>query len=262
MHIDAPHSGALLEVRGLEKSFGPQKVLKGINLTVNNGEVAALLGPSGSGKTTLLRCLNFLERADAGTLRIGGLSVSLKNASRKHILAIRRKTAMVFQHYDLFLNKTVLENVTEGLITARKTPKEEAVERAKKVLDQVGLGAKLDARPYQLSGGQQQRAGIARALAVNPRLILFDEPTSALDPEMVKEILDLVRSVAESGVTMIIVTHEMEFAWEAAGKVVFIDNGEIVEEGSPRQVFGSPAHERTKAFLSRFVSAKTPEYFI
>jgi L-cystine transport system ATP-binding protein len=252
----------LIEVRGLEKSFGPLRVLKGIDLTVKNGEVAALLGPSGSGKTTLLRCLNFLEKADAGTLRIGEAAVDMRNISRRQILSMRRKTAMVFQNYDLFLNKTVMENVTEGLLTARGVPKEEALARAEKVLEQVGLSDKLDARPYQLSGGQQQRAGIARALAVNPDVILFDEPTSALDPEKVKEILDLIRAVAKSGVTMIIVTHEMEFAWEAAGKIIFMDNGEIVEEGDPKQVFGSPRHERTKAFLSRFTGTKPPEYFI
>jgi L-cystine transport system ATP-binding protein len=252
----------LIEVRGLEKSFGPLRVLKGIGLAVKNGEVAALLGPSGSGKTTLLRCLNFLEKADAGTLRIGNEEADLRNISRRRILALRRRTAMVFQNYDLFLNKTVLENITEGLVTARRVPKAEAMDRAARVLEQVGLSDKLDARPYQLSGGQQQRAGIARALAVNPDLILFDEPTSALDPEKVKEILDLIRAVAKSGVTMIIVTHEMEFAWEVAGKIIFMDNGEIVEEGDPKQVFGSPRHERTRAFLSRFTGTKPPEYFI
>jgi L-cystine transport system ATP-binding protein len=252
----------LIEVRGLEKSFGPLRVLKGIDLAVKNGEVAALLGPSGSGKTTLLRCLNFLEKADAGTLRIGDEAVDMRNISRRQIFSMRRKTAMVFQNYDLFLNKTVLENVTEGLVTARGVPKGEALVRAVKVLEQVGLSDKLEARPYQLSGGQQQRAGIARALAVNPDVILFDEPTSALDPEKVMEILDLIRAVAKNGVTMLIVTHEMEFAWELAGKIIFMENGEIVEEGDPKQVFGNPRHERTKAFLSRFTSAKPPEYFI
>ena len=220
------------------------------------------MGPSGSGKTTLLRCLNFLEKADGGTLRIGNEAADLRNISRRQILSMRRKTAMVFQNYDLFLNKTVLENVTEGLVTARGVPKGEALARAARVLEQVGLSDKLDARPYQLSGGQQQRAGIARALAVNPEVILFDEPTSALDPEKVKEILDLIRAVAKSGVTMIIVTHEMEFAWEVSGKIIFMDNGEIVEEGDPKQVFGSPRYERTKAFLSRFTGTKPPEYFI
>jgi L-cystine transport system ATP-binding protein len=252
----------VIEVRGVKKSFGPLQVLKGIDLTVKNGEVAALLGPSGSGKTTLLRCLNFLEKADGGTMRIGDDAADLRNISRRRILSMRRKTAMVFQNYDLFLNKTVLENVTEGLVTARRVPREEALARAEKVLEQVGLRDKLDARPCQLSGGQQQRAGIARALAVNPEVILFDEPTSALDPEKVKEILDLIRAVAESGVTMIIVTHEMEFAWEVAGKIIFMDNGEIVEEGDPKQVFGNPRQERTRAFLSRFTGTKPPEYFI
>jgi L-cystine transport system ATP-binding protein len=253
---------SVIEVRGLKKSYGSLEVLKGIDLTVNQGEVVTLLGPSGSGKTTLLRCINFLEKANAGLLRIEGETVDLRKVSSKQILALRRKTAMVFQNYDLFLNKTALENVTEGLIVARKVPKAEAVARAEAVLRKVGLSAKLTSRPHELSGGEQQRVGIARALAVNPAVILFDEPTSALDPEKVNEILDLIRSVAETGVTMIIVTHEMEFAYDIAGKVIFMEAGEIVEQGSPKQVFGSPRHERTKQFLSRFTTTKRPEYFI
>jgi L-cystine transport system ATP-binding protein len=255
-------SGSLIEVKNLRKSFGKHEVLKGIDLTVNQGEVVTLLGPSGSGKTTLLRCINFLEKPSAGTLRIADDEVDLRKVSAKQMLAMRRKTAMVFQNYDLFLNKTALENVTEGLITARKVPKAEAVERAASVLKKVGLGAKFDSRPYQLSGGEQQRVGIARALATNPAVILFDEPTSALDPEKVNEILDLIRSVAETGVTMIVVTHEMEFAYDIADKAVFMDFGEIVEQGDPKQVFGNPRQERTKQFLSRFTTTKRPEYFI
>jgi L-cystine transport system ATP-binding protein len=178
------------------------------------------------------------------------------------MLELRRKTAMVFQNYDLFLNRTALENVTEGLITARKVPRAEALERAESVLQKVGLGHKFDSRPYQLSGGEQQRVGIARALVVNPAVILFDEPTSALDPEKVSEILDLIKSVAETGVTMIVVTHEMEFAYDVANRVVFMEFGEIVEQGDPKQVFGKPREERTKQFLSRFTTTKRPEYFI
>ncbi|MDR0707585.1 MAG: amino acid ABC transporter ATP-binding protein [Treponema sp.] len=252
----------MIEVKNLRKSFGKHEALKGIDLTVNQGEVVTLLGPSGSGKTTFLRCINFLEKPNEGTLRIGNDEVDLRKVSAKQTLAMRRKTAMVFQHYDLFLNKTALENVTEGLVIARKVPRPEAIERAASALKKVGLEAKFDSRPYELSGGEQQRVGIARALAVNPAVILFDEPTSALDPEKVDEILDLIRSVAETGVTMIVVTHEMEFAYDIADKAVFIDFGEIVEQGDPKQIFGNPRQERTRRFLSRFTAAKRPEYFI
>jgi L-cystine transport system ATP-binding protein len=260
--MSATEAAPILEVRGLKKSFGKLEVLKGIDFSVNQGEVVVLMGPSGSGKTTFLRCLNFLEKADEGHLRIEDDEVDLRKVSTRQILAMRRKTAMVFQNYDLFLNRTVLENVTEGLITARKVPRSEAVERAQAVLNKVGLGDRFDSRPFQLSGGQQQRVGIARALAVNPSVILFDEPTSALDPEKVNEILDLIKSVAETGVTMIVVTHEMEFAYDIADRAVFMDFGEIVEQGDPKQLFGRPAQERTKQFLSRFSSTKRPEYFI
>ena len=253
---------SLIKVKNLRKSFGKNEVLKGIDLEVNKGEVVTLFGPSGSGKTTLLRCINFLEKANAGILRIGEDEVDLRKVSTKQILSMRRKTAMVFQHYDLFLNKTAIENVTEGLIIARKVPKAEAFERAASALEKVGLGTKFDSRPYQLSGGEQQRVGIARAIATNPTVILFDEPTSALDPEKVSEILDLIRSVAAMGSTLIVVTHEMEFAYDVADKAVFMDFGEIVEQGDPKQVFCNPHQERTKRFLARFTTAKRPEYFI
>jgi L-cystine transport system ATP-binding protein len=252
----------IIEVRRLVKSFGKREVLKGVDLTVVRGEVAVLFGPSGSGKTTLLRCLNFLERADGGTLRIEDETADLRHASGAQILSMRRKTAMVFQHYDLFQNLSALENVTCALITARKVPRAEAMERAAEALRQVGMADRLDARPWQLSGGQQQRVGIARALAVNPSVIFFDEPTSALDPEKVGEILSLMRSVAKTGVTMIVVSHEMEFAYDVANQAIFMEDGEIIEQGSPKSVFGRPREERTRRFLARFTGARKPEYFI
>jgi L-cystine transport system ATP-binding protein len=255
-------SDTVIEVTGLRKSYGKMEVLKGVDLAVAQGEVVALLGPSGSGKTTLLRCLNFLARADAGVLRIGGQSVDLRRATGREMHALRLQTAMVFQNYDLLLNMTVLQNVTAGLTVARRVPKPEARETAVRILTQVGLGDRLDSRPYELSGGQQQRVGIARALALNPAVLLFDEPTSALDPEKVSEILELIREVATSGVTMIVVTHEMAFAYEVAHRIVFMEEGEIVEQGDPKQVFGAPREERTRQFLSRFTFSRSPEYFI
>jgi L-cystine transport system ATP-binding protein len=190
------------------------------------------------------------------------MEANLASVSKKQIIEMRRMTAMVFQNYDLFLNRTVLENVTEGLIIARKMPKPEAEEIAIGFLKKVGMDGRLGSRPYQLSGGMQQRVGIARALALSPEVILFDEPTSALDPERVEEILALIKEVAESGVTMIIVTHEMEFAYDAADKVIFIDGGEVLEQGPPKVMFKDPQHERTKQFISRFQAGKRPEYFI
>jgi L-cystine transport system ATP-binding protein len=252
----------VIEVKGLRKSFGKLEVLRGVDLSVSQGEVVALLGPSGSGKTTLLRCLNFLAKADAGTLRIGGSSVDLRRATRREIHDMRLQTAMVFQNYDLLLNMTVLQNVTAGLTIARRIPKSEAKATAIRILTQVGLGDRLDSRPFEMSGGQQQRVGIARALALNPMVLLFDEPTSALDPEKVSEILELLREVAQSGVTMIVVTHEMQFAYEVAHRVVFMEGGEIVEQGDPKQVFRSPKEERTRQFLSRFTFSQSPEYFL
>ncbi|MDR3335795.1 MAG: amino acid ABC transporter ATP-binding protein [Treponema sp.] len=252
----------MINVNGLKKAFGKNQVLKGVDVFVQEGEVVVLLGPSGSGKTTLLRCLNFLEKADEGILTLDGQAVNLKKVSSREILTMRRKTAMVFQNYDLFINKNVLENVMEGLIVARKVPKAEAAKIAGDILHKVGLTEKLTSKPFQLSGGQQQRVGIARALALNPKVILFDEPTSALDPEMVTDILELMKSVVKLGVTMIVVTHEMEFAFDVASRVIFMDNGEVVEQGTPKQVFGNPQKERTKQFLSRFTYTKQPEYFL
>ncbi len=244
----------MIEVSNVKKSFGKSEVLKGVSVQVEDGEVVVILGPSGSGKTTLLRCLNFLETADSGELSMGDISVNLKKANKKQILHIRRKMAFVFQNYNLFANKTALENVMEGLVTARKLPRDKAREQAKEALDWVGLSDKYDYYPSRLSGGQQQRVGIARAFVLNPEVILFDEPTSALDPELVGEILDLIKRVAQKGITMIVVTHEMSFAQDVADKVIFMDEGVVVEEGSPAQIFSRPREERTKQFLSRIIS--------
>jgi L-cystine transport system ATP-binding protein len=253
---------SVIEVRGLKKAFKHHEVLRGIDLDVDEGEVVVIIGASGSGKTTLLRCLNFLERADSGSYRLDGLSTDFRHTSNKLAIEFRKKTAMVFQTYGLFLNKTARENVMEGLVVARKIPKQEAGRIADKTLAQVGLADRLDARPYQLSGGEQQRVGIARALALDPEVTLFDEPTSALDPEKVNEILALIKVVVGTGRTAIIVTHEIEFAYDVADRVIFIDDGEIIEQGCPRQVLGSPCQERTCQFLERFTLSKQPEYFI
>jgi L-cystine transport system ATP-binding protein len=249
-------SDNMITVRNLQKAFGDNEVLKGIDLNIKNGEVAALIGSSGSGKTTLLRCINFLENADHGTLCIDNISVNLGRASRRDKYALRRKTAMVFQNYALFMNMSVVRNVMEGLVVVQKKPKDEARAIAEDVLRKVGLSEKFDDKPFELSGGQQQRVGIARALALNPKVILFDEPTSALDPEMVDDILDVIKLVAKTGVTMIVVTHEMQFAYDIANHVVFMDKGYIEEEGTPKQIFDNPRNERTKQFLSRFNLAR------
>ncbi|MBB3112482.1 L-cystine transport system ATP-binding protein [Paenibacillus phyllosphaerae] len=245
----------MIELKGIRKSFGKNEVLRGIDLTVKKGEVVAILGPSGSGKTTLLRCINYLEKPGEGSIRIGGFSLDYKRAGKKDIHALRQHSAMVFQQYNLFAHKTALENVIEGLIVVKKMNKDEARKRGVELLEKVGLGAKLDAYPSQLSGGQQQRVGIARALALEPDVILFDEPTSALDPELVGEVLSVIRKIAKEGITMIIVTHEMGFASDVANHVVFMDGGVIVEEGTPSELFGNPKEERTKQFLKRI----TPE---
>ncbi|AKU30516.1 amino acid ABC transporter ATP-binding protein [Bacillus altitudinis] len=242
----------MIHIKQVHKAFGQNQILKGIDLTVEKGEVVVILGPSGSGKSTFLRCLNFLERADQGEISIHHTTVTFNQAKPKDILAIRRKTAMVFQQYDLFIHKTALENVMEGLVIARKQPKDQAYDTALQLLKKVGLLEKKDAYPHQLSGGQQQRVGIARALALNPEVILFDEPTSALDPELVGETLDVIKQVAQTGVTMIIVTHEMSFAYDIADRVIFMEDGVIVESGTPEEVFEQTKEERTKQFLARF----------
>ena len=241
----------MLEDKNVQKSFGANHVLRGVDLKVEKGDIIVILGPSGSGKTTLLRCLNFLERADQGTMDFDEIHTDLKTASKSTVNQVRKKTAFVFQNYSLFQNKTALENVMEGLVIARKVPKKEAEIIAKKTLDKVGLSERYDYYPSQLSGGQQQRVGIARAIAVNPDVLLFDEPTSALDPELVGEVLNVMKNLAREGATMIVVTHEMTFAQQVASRVIFMDGGVVVEEGSPREIFTRPKEERTSQFLHR-----------
>lgn len=240
----------MLKLTNVHKSFGKVEVLKGISLNVEKGCVTAIIGPSGAGKTTLLRCMNFLEKADSGEMDFDDEKVDLKKAAKKTILSIRRKTAFVFQNYNLFSNKTALENVMEGLVIARKIPKPQAKDMAMKALEKVGLRDRADFYPLSLSGGQQQRVGIARAIAVNPEVILFDEPTSALDPELTGEVLSVIRTLADEGTTMVIVTHEMVFAREIADHVIFMEGGKIVEEGTSSQLFTSPKEERTRKFLA------------
>ncbi|MBP5266235.1 MAG: amino acid ABC transporter ATP-binding protein [Lachnospiraceae bacterium] len=245
----------MVRIDHLHKSFGSNQVLKDINLKIEKGDIVAVLGPSGTGKTTLLRSINFLNDADEGDITVDGLTVNVKHHSKKEVLELRRKTAMVFQHFNLFHNKTVLENVMEGLIVAQKVPKEEAKLRALEEIEKVGLSDKLDAYPASLSGGQQQRVGIARALALSPKVILFDEPTSALDPEKVGEVLAVIKKVAEEGITMIIVTHEMSFAESVANRIIFMDEGRIIEDAAPKEFFSHPKEERTKQFLQKYMES-------
>ena len=261
---------AMLEIRNVQKTFrtyakpglfhrpGARQaaselpVLRGVDLTVEKGDVVAILGPSGSGKTTLLRCLNFLETADAGQLVFDGESFDLAHSSRADIARLRKKTAFVFQNYNLFRNKTALQNVTEGLIVARKLPKEQADEIGMKMLAKVGLADRADYYPRQLSGGQQQRVAIARALALHPDILCFDEPTSALDPELTGEVLRVLRELADRKTTMIIVTHEMHFARDVADRILFMDGGVVVEEGPAKQLIDHPREQRTKQFLAHY----------
>lgn len=243
----------VLRAEHIRKSFGNVEVLKDINLSVEKGSVVSILGPSGTGKTTFLRCLNYLEKPEAGKLTISDVSVDFSHISKKDVQNLRRKSTMVFQQFNLFRNKTVLENVTEGLIYGYGKPKKEAVEIAMKELERVHMADYAKMYPSELSGGMQQRVGIARALAPRPDVILFDEPTSALDPELVGEVLDTIASVATLGITMIIVTHEMHFAQEVSSKVVFMSHGEVVEEGSPDEIFVHPKKEKTRQFLQRML---------
>ena len=240
---------SVLEIRNLHKSFGSLTVLDGVDLTVEKGDVITILGPSGSGKTTLLRCLNFLETADRGEMVFDGKRFDLADVSRKDKRGIRMRTGFVFQNYNLFRNKTALQNVTEGLITARKMEKRKADEIGMKMLRKVGMEERAEYYPSQLSGGQQQRVAIARALASDPEIIYFDEPTSALDPELISEVLAVMRSLAEEGMTMIVVTHEMGFAKNVSSRSIFMEGGRIVEAGPSEEFFTNPRMERTREFL-------------
>ena len=250
---DAP---VLLRAEGLQKSFGSNQVLKSIDLAVRKGEVLALIGPSGSGKTTVLRCLNGLEIPDAGSVSFeGGPAVTFgPGTTQKQAQALRTRSAMVFQTYNLFPHKTVLENVIEGPVQVQKRKRAEAVAEATELLARVGLADKHDQYPHQLSGGQQQRVGIVRALALKPSLLLFDEPTSALDPELVGDVLKVIKELADEGWTMVMVTHELAFAREVADEVVFMDQGVVVERGHPDVVLRAPENERTRQFVHRLLN--------
>ena len=244
----------LLTVRGVRKAFGELEVLRDISFDVPAGTVTAIIGPSGSGKTTVLRTLNALDRADAGVIGIGDVSVDFgAPVDRATLTRFRAQSGMVFQAHNLFPHKTVLQNVIEGPVIVQKRPKAEAIADARRLLDQVGLAEKADQYPYQLSGGQQQRVGIARALALKPKLMLFDEPTSALDPELVGDVLRVIKDLAAEGWTMVIVTHEIRFAQQVADQVLFIEAGVVLEAGPPAQVLGAPSEARTRQFLQRIL---------
>lgn len=236
----------MIKATGIVKTFGELKAVKGVDVEVYDGEVLCIIGPSGSGKSTFLRCLNMLETPDAGTVEIDGVEVTQKNLQE-----MRTKMAMVFQNFNLFAHLSVLDNITIAPINVKGVAKEEAEKKAKELLKLVGLAEKADAFPRNLSGGQKQRVAIARALAMDPEIILFDEPTSALDPEMVGEVLDVMKELAKEGMTMIVVTHEMGFAREVATDVIFMADGEIVEQGKPAELFENPQHERTQSFLKK-----------
>ncbi len=242
----------MIKLENIEKSYGDLKVLDGISLSIEDGEVVALIGPSGTGKTTLLRSINFLSCADKGTITIGDKTVSCQNASNEDIIEMRRRTGMVFQNYNLFTHMTILENVMEGLVTVQKKSKEEAEAIALREIERVNLLGQIDKYPKELSGGQQQRIGIARAMALNPEVMLLDEPTSSLDPEGSADILKTLQELAKLGTTMILATHEMEFAKYVSDRVVFMEGGRIVEQGPPEQIFNHPKEKRTEDFVRRF----------
>ncbi len=238
----------MIEVRDIYKSFGKVKALNGVSATIKKGEVVVIIGPSGSGKSTFLRCLNHLEKIDRGTIIIDNIPLT---ASKTNIHKVREEIGMVFQQFNLFPHLSVLRNITLAQIKVRKRSSEEAEQIARNLLDKVGIPEKADNYPFQLSGGQQQRVAIARALAMQPKIMLFDEPTSALDPEMIGEVLDVMKNLAREGMTMVVVSHEMGFAKEVADRVIFMDEGKIIEEGTPDQLFEHPREERTRVFLSK-----------
>ena len=244
----------MVKLENIHKSFGENHILKGVDLDIKKGEVVVILGPSGSGKTTLLRTINFLDPADEGSITVNDFKVDAKKHNKAEVIELRRKTAMVFQNYNLFANKTILENVMEGLVTVKKFKKSDAEEMSKNILNKVGLSERYDFYPSQLSGGQQQRAGIARALILDPDVILFDEPTSALDPELVRVVLNTIKNVAQTGITMIVVTHEIAFAKEVATRVIFMEGGKVVEQGPPEEILVNPKEPRTQQFLSRITN--------
>jgi len=243
----------MITINNLHKSFNDVTVIKGVNLNIQRGSVIVIIGPSGSGKSTLLRCINGLELPNDGTIKIDQLQVDFSTkTSQKEILNMRRQTGMVFQSYALFPHLTALENIIEGLITVKQMKKKEAIQIGEQLLTRVGLIKHKDSYPAQLSGGQEQRVAIARALAMDPKVMLFDEPTSALDPELVSDVLNVMKDLANEGMTMVVVTHEMKFAQDVADEVIFIDDGHIIEQGRPEQIFTNPSEKRTKQFLSLF----------
>ncbi|MDW6002402.1 amino acid ABC transporter ATP-binding protein [Vibrio mangrovi] len=241
----------MIKLTNIHKRFGESEILKGIDLEINQGEIIVIIGSSGTGKSTLLRCVNFLENADQGSITIGDVSVDSANPNKNDVLALRRKTGFVFQNYALFSHLTAKQNIAEGLITVRGWKKDQAYDRAREILSEIGLGDKSDQYPASLSGGQQQRVGIGRAMALEPELLLFDEPTSALDPEWVGEVLSLMKKLARVHQTMLVVTHEMQFAREVADRVIFMAEGKIVEQGSPQDIFNHPQDIRLQKFLNQ-----------
>ena len=244
----------MIKLESLSKHFGKAVVLDGIDLAIEEGEIVVIIGPSGTGKSTLLRCVNFLEQPTKGPMPVGDLTVDVNRASRADILSMRRRTAFVFQNYALFSNKTALQNIAERLLVVDRWPKEKAYQRAREILDRIGLADKADAYPASMSGGQQQRVGIGRAMATGAEVILFDEPTSSLDPEWVEEVLGLMKQLASERQTMMVVTHEMSFARDVADRVIFIDGGRIVEQGPPSEIFHNPKDPRTKDFLKKILA--------
>jgi ABC-type polar amino acid transport system ATPase subunit len=245
-----PNSDAMIVIRNVDKHFGAVRAVNNVSLEIPHGQVVVIIGPSGSGKSTLLRCINHLEVPTSGDIWVDGIHLSKKT---KDINAVRREVGMVFQQFNLFPHLTALNNITIAQKVVRKRKRAEAEEMARKQLDRVGIPDKADSFPGQLSGGQQQRVAIARALAMNPKVMLFDEPTSALDPEMIKEVLDVMLDLAKEGMTMVVVTHEMGFARNAADRIIFMDEGEVVEDTTPEELYQNPKHERTKLFLSKIL---------